>query len=78
MLTFSVVLIHEDAHLHTASHTQTLLEHFTWEFDQPPYICDLAPSNYHLFTYMKNCLLSQCFNNDDELMEGELTGGIFL
>jgi hypothetical protein len=27
-------------------------------------------SNYHLFTYLKNWLRSQLFNNNDELMEG--------
>jgi hypothetical protein len=32
-----------------------MLEHFNWElFDHPPYSPDLALSNYHLFTYLKN------------------------
>jgi hypothetical protein len=30
---------------------------------------DLAMSNYHLFTYLKNWLRSQCFNNN-KVMEG--------
>jgi transposase len=47
-----------------------MLEHFNWElFDHPPYSPDLAPSNYYLFTYLKNWLGSQCFDNN-ELMEG--------
>jgi hypothetical protein len=29
-----------------------------------------VPSNYHLFTYLKNWLGSQHFNNSKELMEG--------
>jgi hypothetical protein len=46
------------------------VEHFSWElFDYPPYIPDLTPSNYHLFTYLKNWLESQHFNNNEELME---------
>jgi hypothetical protein len=46
------------------------LEHFNWElFDHAPYSPDLAPSNYHLFTYLKNRLGSQRFSND-KLMEG--------
>jgi hypothetical protein len=42
-------------------------------FDRPPYSSDLAPSNYHLFTYLKNWLGSQCFNNNKEQMEGVKT-----
>jgi histone-lysine N-methyltransferase SETMAR len=48
-----------------------MLQHFNWElFDHPPYIPDLAPSHYHLFTYLKNWLESQRFNNN------ELTKGV--
>jgi hypothetical protein len=49
-------------------------------FDHPPYSPYLAPSDYHLFTYLKNRMGSQRFNNE-ELMENvktyvaELTGG---
>jgi hypothetical protein len=39
-------------------------------FDNPPYSPDLAPSDYYLFTYLKNWLASQFFNNNEELMEG--------
>jgi hypothetical protein len=66
------VLLHDNVHLHTAARTRALLKHFNWEFiDHPPYSPspDLALSNYHLFTYLKNCLGSQPFNND-EWMEG--------
>jgi hypothetical protein len=46
------------------------MEHFNWElFDYPPYSPDLAPSDYHLFTYPKNWSLSQRFNNNEELTE---------
>jgi hypothetical protein len=54
-----VLLLHDNACLHTASRTQALLKHFNWEsFDRPPYIPDLAASNYHLFTCLKNWLQS--------------------
>jgi hypothetical protein len=34
---------------------QALLEHFSWElFDHAPYSPDLALSDCHLFTYLKN------------------------
>jgi hypothetical protein len=54
MLTSGVVF-HDSAHPHTAACTRELLVHFNWElFDHPPYNHDLAFSNYHLFTYLKN------------------------
>jgi hypothetical protein len=44
---------------------------FNWElFDRPPYSPDLALSDHHLFTYLKNWLGAQCFSNNEELMEG--------
>jgi hypothetical protein len=51
MLTYGVVLLHDNARPHTAASTRALLEHSNWElFDHP----DLAPSDYYLFTYLKN------------------------
>jgi hypothetical protein len=53
MLTSGVVLLHDNARPHTAARTQALLEHFNWElFHHSPYSPNLAPSNYHLFTYL--------------------------
>jgi histone-lysine N-methyltransferase SETMAR len=50
------------------------LEHFNWVlFDHPPYSPDIAPSDYYLFTYLKNWLGSQRFNNNEELAEGVKT-----
>jgi hypothetical protein len=47
------------------------LEHFNWKlFDHPSYSPDLTPSDYHLFTYLKDWLGSQRFNNNEQLMEG--------
>jgi hypothetical protein len=66
MLTSGVVLLHDNA-----AHTQALLEHFSWElFDHPPYSPDLTLCNYHQFTYVKNWLGSQHFNNNEELLDG--------
>jgi hypothetical protein len=71
MLTSGVVLLDDNAHLHTAAGTRALPEHFNWElFAHPPYSPDLAPSVYYLFAYLKNRLGSQRFNNNEELMEG--------
>jgi hypothetical protein len=68
------VLHHDNAGPHTAARTQALLEHFNWElFDHHPQSPDLVPSDYYLFTYLKNWLGSQRFNNVEELMEGVKT-----
>jgi histone-lysine N-methyltransferase SETMAR len=69
MLTCSIVFFHDNERLHTASRIWVLIKTFNWElFDRPSYSPDVAPSNYHLFTYLNNCLGSQ-FNNNKELME---------
>jgi histone-lysine N-methyltransferase SETMAR len=64
MLTYSVVLLYDNTCLHTAAHTQAMLEHFN-----PTYSPDLALSDYHLFTYLKNWLQLKHFNNYENLME---------
>jgi hypothetical protein len=70
MLTCGVVLLHDNAHLHTATHNQALMEHLNWGVtDYLPHNADLAPSEYHLFIYLKNWLQSQCFSIN-EMMEG--------
>jgi histone-lysine N-methyltransferase SETMAR len=74
MLTSGVVLLHDNARPHTATRTRALLEHFNWQlFDHPQYSPDLAPNDYHMFTYLKNLLGSQRFHNNEELMEGVKT-----
>jgi transposase len=77
MLKYSafIVLLHDNAlpHTSTAACAQELLEHFNWElFDHPPYSPDLTPSDYHLFTYLKNWLGSQHFKSN-ELLKGVKT-----
>jgi transposase len=76
MLTSGVVFLCDNArpHTSTAARARALLKHFNWElFDQPPYSRDLASSDYNLFTYLENWLLSQHFNNNEKLMEGVKT-----
>jgi transposase len=71
MLISGVVLLHDNARPHTAARTLALLEYLNWElFEHPLYSPDLAPSDYHLFTCLKNWLRSQRFNSNEELMEG--------
>jgi histone-lysine N-methyltransferase SETMAR len=76
MLTHGVVLLQDNARAHTsaAGRNPALLEQFNWElFDHLPYSPDLAPSDYHLFSYLKNWVRSQRFNSNEGLMEGVKT-----
>jgi hypothetical protein len=54
MLTSGVVLLHNNVRPHTAARTRALLVNLNWELiDHTPNSPDLAPSDYHLFTYLK-------------------------
>jgi hypothetical protein len=56
-LAFGLVLLYDNACLHTPNHTTALLEHFNCEFfDHLPNSPDLAPRDYHLLTYLKKWL----------------------
>jgi transposase len=73
-LTYGVVLPHDNARAHRATRTRALLEQFNWElFDHTPYCPDLAPNDYHPFTYIKNWMGSQSFSNNEELVESVKT-----
>ncbi|KAJ4434124.1 hypothetical protein ANN_16444 [Periplaneta americana] len=53
---------------HTAASTRELLDQFGWEiFDHSPYSPDLAPSDFHLFTKLKDFLGGTRFGSDEEL-----------
>jgi hypothetical protein len=73
MLTYGLMLLHENARPHTAALPRALLEYLNWElFDRPPYSPHSTPSDSHLFTWLQ----SQRFNNDAWCQNvGELTGG---
>jgi histone-lysine N-methyltransferase SETMAR len=65
ILTSGVVLLHDNAPSRTAARARALLKYSNCElFDHPHYSPDLAPSDYHLFTYLKNWLVSQCLKNN--------------
>ncbi|PNF27525.1 hypothetical protein B7P43_G02895 [Cryptotermes secundus] len=59
LLTFSIVILHDNARAHGAACTPTLLEHLNWElFDSPPYSLDLAPKDFSPFIYLKDWMRS--------------------
>lgn len=73
MLTSGVSLLHDNARPHTARITQDLLASFGWDIvTHPPYSPDLAPSDYHLFTKLKEFLGGKRFADDEELKEAVL------
>ena len=50
-----VILQHDSAWPHTAVLTLEKIENMGWKvLPHPPYSPDLAPSNYHLFGFVKN------------------------
>lgn len=74
LLSNGVILVHDNARPHAAGLTQQLLQQFKWEtFNHPPYSPDLAPSDFHLFTKLKDFLAGKKFDSDEELKEGVTT-----
>jgi histone-lysine N-methyltransferase SETMAR len=73
MLSWGVVMVHDNARLHTAAVTQNLFMTFGWEqFDHPPYCPELVPSDFHLFLHLKSFLAGRRFH-DDEVKEAVIT-----
>ena len=70
LLSKRVLLLHDNAHLHTAAHAVDTLCALKFEVLQhPPYSPDLAPSDFHMFGPMKEHLGGQKFADDNEVME---------
>ncbi|GFV32291.1 histone-lysine N-methyltransferase SETMAR [Trichonephila clavipes] len=70
LLTSGVLLLHDNARPHSAINTQNLIRSFGWEqIDHPPYSPDLAPSDFHLFLYLKEFFGGKRFDTADEVKE---------
>jgi hypothetical protein len=53
---------------------QELLQSFKWEvLAHPPHSPDLAPSDYHLFSKLKESLALKTFPDDDEVPDAVMT-----
>jgi hypothetical protein len=71
MMTYGLVLLHDNARPHTAALTRALLQHLNRELsDHRPYRPDLATNDYHLFICLKNSSGSQ------RILNNELTDGV--
>ncbi|GFX12531.1 histone-lysine N-methyltransferase SETMAR [Trichonephila clavipes] len=71
LLTSGVLLLQDNARPHSAINTQNLIRSFGCEqIDHPPYSPDLAaPSDFHLFRYLKEFLGGKRFDTADEVKE---------
>jgi hypothetical protein len=59
-------MLHDNACPRTAAATQDLIATIGWEqFDHPPYSPDLAPSDFHLKTFLGG----RRFHDDNEIKE---------
>jgi len=72
--TLPILLLHDNARLHTAHATIDALETLKFEvLSQPPYSPDLAPSNFHFFTHLKRDLKGAHFTSDDEVKQAVMS-----
>jgi histone-lysine N-methyltransferase SETMAR len=70
LLSTGVLLLHDNAHPHTAIHTvQTLVKLGFEVLDHPAYSPDLTPSDYHLFDPLKDALRGRHFTSHEEVKE---------
>ena len=64
----NVLLLHDNAKPHTAKENKKLIKKMKWEIiDHPPYSPDLSPSDYFLFSPLKNYLRGIRYPNSEEL-----------
>jgi len=72
MFSRGIVLIHDNARLHTANVT---CNNFLWILAgksltiPPPYRPNLTLSDFHIFSHMKSFLGAQNFNEDDGIQK---------
>ena len=73
MLSWGVVMIHDNARPHNDTTMQNLITKFGWEqSNYPPSSPDLAPSDFHLSVHLKSFLAGWKFH-DNEVKEAITT-----
>ena len=66
-LRHGVLLLHDNASVHKSNITQSAIQFIGFtELNHHVYSADLAPSDYHLFSNLKNLLRGRNFETDDE------------
>jgi hypothetical protein len=62
------VLLHHNAHPHTAHLTINTIQKLNWQvLEHPALNPDPTPSNFHLFGRLKNAVRGRQFVEDDEM-----------
>jgi histone-lysine N-methyltransferase SETMAR len=70
MLSRDVVMLHDNVRPHTAASQQDLIATFGWEqFHHALYSPDFAPSDFHVFLYLKTFLGDRRFHDDNQVRE---------
>lgn len=63
-----VILLHDNARPHVSKQVKETLDDFSWDvLPHPPYLPDIAPSDYYLFRSMAHCLSEQRFKNFEDV-----------
>jgi histone-lysine N-methyltransferase SETMAR len=63
-----VLLQHDNARPHTARATHERIQELQWKLlEHPLYSPELAPSDFHLFSPLKNPLDGRCFADEEEV-----------
>jgi len=63
-----VCLLHDNVKPHTATATVSTIEELWFEcIPHPPHSPNLVPSDYHVFSPLKNVLSGMQFRDDDEV-----------
>ena len=80
-----VLFLHDSAPTHRALATQKKMAYLGFQcLDHPPYFPDLAPSDYHLFSGLKNQLKCRHFSSDAVIaaavtwLDGQISEFLFL
>lgn len=68
-LSRGILLHHDNAPAHTSHVAMAAIRDCGFQLlSQPPYSPDLAPSDYHLFRYLKDSLRGRVFQSDDDVI----------
>jgi hypothetical protein len=63
-----VILLHDNSRPHVAKLTEKKIEQFGWKvLAHPPWSPDVAPSDYHLFRFLRHHLCYKHYEDFDEL-----------
>jgi transposase len=64
-----VLLQHDNVHVHTCKLSMNAISECGFELvPHPPYSPDLAPSDYHLFRFLKSDIKGRRFADDEEVI----------